>query len=749
MSISKQTECKSGTGIIIVALLMIFTFVIGTGVGIWYQNTHVSGAEGVGETEDHASHKTMKTLYTCGMHPEVITDEPGTCPKCNMKLTPMSQDRARMILEARGESVPDDMGDAKKKRKVIYWRAPMDPTYIRNEPGKSPMGMDLVPVYEDDVAGGPTIRIDPVTEQNMGLRYDIVRSGPITKMVRTVGSVEYDENSLGTVTTKISGWIEKIHISETGTQVHKDDPLFDIYSPELYSAQEGYLIALKDQKRAEQEERFTALGLARDRVRSARDRLLFFDIDEAQIQRLEQENKISKTLTIPAQLTGIVTHKNITEGEYLKAGAPAYKIADLSTVWVIGKVYESDLPFIKLGQEAHMQLDYLPGCTYKGHVTYVYPYLEKGTREVPVRVEFHNPGYNLKPGMYVTLRIQSLISKAATLVPAMAVIDTGEKKIVFVMREAGKFEPRRIETGVRNGQDEMQVLSGLAPGEKVVVSGQFLLDSESRLREATLKMLNPGMQNTSSIGESQAKMKEAHAGMDTKGMDHAQKPMVDAVAKYVCPMPSHAGILYDASGDCPICDMKLVPIQSWQIESEKIHHYTCPMPEHYHVSEMTPGKCPECDMTLIPVRESDLERFGKVVENMPISLYTCPMPAHKHVVATEPENCPECNMKLVPTAAVPHGAESEKIWEKTHSMDGKQMQVESKSEPTLYTCPMESHAHVVVDKPGRCPECNMKLVPTDEVDHGPESVKHWKAGHGSKATGSESDSATAKDGEAS
>jgi hypothetical protein len=397
-----------------------------------------------------------------------------------------------------------------------------------------------------------------------------------------------------------------------------------------------------------------------------------------------------------------------------------YKIADLSTVWVVGKVFESDLPFVKLGQEAFMRLDYLPGRVYKGRVTYIYPYLEPGTREVPVRVEFHNPGYDLKPGMYATLELTSQLEAKAVLIPRMAVLDTGQRKVTFVMRGPGKFEPRQLTLGAQNGENEIQVLSGVAPGEKVVVSGQFLLDSESRLREATLKMLGTGLQNTNNI---------LKKGPDAGHGDHATTSSRTSTAptaesKHVCPMPSHSGILYDQPGDCPLCGMKLVPVQQWQAAASPVDHYTCPMPEHYDVHQDHPGKCPKCGMTLIPVTKEEVKRFEQAAAEgqKPETIYTCPMPSHAHVASDQPGDCPECGMKLVPTAAVPHGKQAEAQWRKDHPQAGA-------AGPTLYTCPMEEHAHVVSDKEGRCPECNMNLVPTSEVDHGAKSEENWEKTH--------------------
>jgi Cu(I)/Ag(I) efflux system membrane fusion protein/cobalt-zinc-cadmium efflux system membrane fusion protein len=596
------------------------------------------------------------------MHPEVIQDHPGNCPKCGMKLVPMDPERARTILEARGENAPESAPS--KERKILYWRAPMDPTYVRDKPGKSPMGMDLVPVYEDEVAGGPTIRIDPVTEQNMGVRYEKVRLGPLEKVVRSVGTVDYDEESLGTVTTKTDGWVEKLFVDTTGWQVHQGDQLFEFYSPQLYSAQQEYLVALRDAQQA-QAAKGDAFVLAENRRASARERLKYFDISDDQIKKLEQDQKVSKTLVITSQLTGIVTHKNIVEGEVLKAGSPAYKIADLSVVWVIGKVFESDLPYVRLGQEALMSLDYLPGRVYRGRVTYIYPYLDPGTREISVRMEFPNPGYDLKPGMYATLELHNRLADEAVLVPAMAVINTGQRKVAYVMREPGKFEGRQLTIGVQTGTGDVQVLSGLALGETVVVSGQFLLDSESKLREATLKMLQPGKVDTEKTFEG---VSQGDKGLQALVPDGTKTPPASAPAKYVCAMPAHAGILYDEPGDCPLCGMKLVPTNPWNLTESPVAYYTCPLPEHSDVHESKPGKCPKCGMTLIPVTQEEAKRFAAIKpDQMPVALYTCPMPAHADVVSDKPGKCPKCSMDLVPTSSVPHGKEAEEHWRKEHA----------------------------------------------------------------------------------
>jgi RND family efflux transporter MFP subunit len=533
-----------------------------------------------------AEQAATKTWYTCGMHPEVVQDHPGDCPKCGMKLQPMSVDRAAARGLTSAAATPPKGGD----RKILYWKSSMIPGEIHQEPGKDSMGMDLVPVYADEASTAGAIRIDPVTEQNMGVRTDKVIEGPLVKTVRTVGFVDYDETSLATVATKVDGWIEKLYVDITGAQVHAGDPLFDLYSPALFSAQEEYLSALRNLQKTEvpavPSSRLDSEALVRD----ARTRLAYFDISPAQIAEIERTGTPRKTLTIHAPFTGIVTHKNVVEGQRIMAGADLFRIADLSTVWVIGKVFEYDVPYLRLGQEAFMTLSYLPGRTFRGRVTYVYPYLDPKTREVPVRMEFHNAGYELKPGMYATVTLTSELARKATLVPDVAVIDTGTRSVAFTMPEPGRFEPRE--------NNYLQVLSGLAPGETGVVSGQFLLDSESRLREAALKFMEPGAAG----GAIPIETATEHAARAAHAREHTAEGESEQLY-YVCPMPEHSDILYDKPGKCPICGMELVPVKrrAGHVENPKILYWTCPMPEHAFVHKPGPGKCPICGMSLIPV----------------------------------------------------------------------------------------------------------------------------------------------------
>jgi len=572
---------------------VVAVFVAGALV-IWLRTSPESPTHSTAATD--ATVSAPATWYTCGMHPEVVEDHPGDCPKCGMKLQPMSPDRAAAMGLAGARAGSEGATDS-GERKVLYWKSSMIPGEIHQEPGKDSMGMDLVPVHADEVASAGTIRIDPVTEQNMAIRVDTVSQGPLRHTVRAVGYVAYDETTLTQVTTKVDGWVEKLYADQTGMQVHKAEPLFELYSPALFSAQEEYLAALRNLQPTDVVAVPRSRADSAELVRAARTRLEFFDISSEQIKALERTNKVRKTLTIRAPFTGIVTHKNVVDGQMVMAGSEVFRVADLSTVWVMAKVYEHDLPYVHLGQEAFMTLGYLPGRTFHGRVTYVYPYLEEKTREISVRMEFHNPGYELKPGMYATVTLTTEPTTDAILVPDTAIIDTGTRAVVFVRLEQGRFEAREIHRGLRSDDNRIQVLDGVAPGETVVVSGQFLLDSESRLREAAMKFLPAGKVDGA---------QPIKAATAAQHPDHTPTSRGDERTYWVCPMPEHADTLYDAPGRCPLCGMALVMAHRHgaHLERPTIAYWTCPMPEHHAVHESGPGKCPLCGMTLIPVPEA-------------------------------------------------------------------------------------------------------------------------------------------------
>lgn len=403
------------------------------------------------------------------------------------------------------------MVDPKTGKRIKYWVAPMDPTYVRKEPGKSPMGMDLVPVYEEegeDEKPSSVIRIDPGTIQNMGVRLGQVKRKPLVKTIRAYGNITYDERRVKVVSAWVGGRIDKLYVDFTGIKVNKGQPLTEIYSPELVSTQQELILALETRARLWSLGNQEALRMATDLVEATKQRLLLWGITEEQINEIERTRKVRNHMTIHAPIGGIVIDKQAFEGQYVKEGERLYKIADLSRVWVDVDIYEYELPWIYQGMPAEIGLSYIPGKRFKGKVLYVYPYLEEKTRTGKLRLEFENPRYQLKPGMYADIYLKPRIAKDSLVIPQEAVIDSGVRKVVFVSLGKGKFQAREVQIGIEGNENEFQVLKGLKEGEEIVVSAQFMLDSESRLREAIQKMLEAAQRPLGETKQESAEVKE-------------------------------------------------------------------------------------------------------------------------------------------------------------------------------------------------------------------------------------------------
>ncbi|MEZ5352900.1 MAG: efflux RND transporter periplasmic adaptor subunit [Bryobacteraceae bacterium] len=421
-----------------------------------------------------------KQLYTCGMHPQVIEDKPGNCPICGMRLVPVNHHTG----SAPGSSA------AQPERKVKYWRAPMDPNYISPKPGKSPMGMDLVPVYEDDAPAESGIHVDPGFLQNFAVRTAVVERGSIPVDIQTIGVLAYNEKNIASVSTKFEGWIEKVNVNYVGEPVRKGDVLFEIYSPQLVTTQQEYLAAVQYVNRLSQGGLPDALERARRLLESARERLRYWDVTESHIDALRQGGQVARTVKVYSPASGVVVSKMdiALEGVKLSPGLSVYKIADLSTVWAEIQVFEYQLQYIRLGQMARIELDAFPGRTWSGRVTYLDPTLNQQTRTLKASVEIDNRDGKLRPQMYANVDIRVPAVAGAVIVPPEAVLHTGERSVVIVEKSTGVFEPREVRLGAAGG-GQQEVLHGLRPGEKVVVSSQFLIDSESNLKEAIGKML--------------------------------------------------------------------------------------------------------------------------------------------------------------------------------------------------------------------------------------------------------------------
>ncbi len=375
--------------------------------------------------------------------------------------------------------------------KPAYWKAPMDANFIRNEPGKSPMGMDLVPVCPED--GDPTaskvVTIDPRLVQSMGVRSAPVARRDLTRKMRTVGRVAYDERRVSHVHTKVQGWVERLHVEYEGQMVKRGDALLELYSPELVSTQEELLVAIRYRDATAESPNADVKGAGEDLFESTRRRLELWDIPKRDIDRLLESGTIRKTLTLYAPSRGVVTHMMVREGMQVGPKDNLYTIADLSRVWVYADVYEYELPWVAVGQRGSVELSYLPDQRFEGDVTYIYPFLDPKTRTVRVRIELDNPDLVLKPEMFANVTIETEARADVLVIPDEAVIRSGRRSLVMVALGEGRFEPREVVVGLESGEGWLEVRDGLVEGERVVTSGQFLIDSESRLQEVVQKLL--------------------------------------------------------------------------------------------------------------------------------------------------------------------------------------------------------------------------------------------------------------------
>lgn len=327
-----------------------------------------------------------------------------------------------------------------------------------------------------------TVQISTERQQLIGVRFGTVEKHALQKVIRTVGRIDYDEKRINTVSPKISGWIEALYVDFTGRFVRKGEPLLTIYSPDLVSTQEEYLLALKAKEDWSKSPFAEVTEGGNLLAESARRRLKLWDISDEQIQVLEKSREPLKTLTLFSPFTGYVLEKMVTRGQFVEAGMAIYRIADLSVVWLIADIYEYELPSIRLGQKAAIEMAIYPGETFSGKVIYIYPYLDPQTRTAKVRFEFANPRGKLKPEMFANVEIRVELGDRLA-VPEGAVIDTGVRKVVIVDRGSGYFEPREVRLGAKAGE-VFEVLDGLKAGERVVTSANFLIDSESKLKEA-------------------------------------------------------------------------------------------------------------------------------------------------------------------------------------------------------------------------------------------------------------------------
>lgn len=401
-------------------------------------------------------------LYTCGMHPQIIRKEPGDCPICGMPLTPLHRGPASAASEP--------------ERRIKYYKSTMMAGEVKPGPGKDSMGMDMEPVYEEAGATADArVQLDAATVQRMNLRLGTVKRGPVTREIRTVGSVAFAEDGAVDITLKYDGWIEKMTVNTTWTLVQAGDPLFEVYSPELYSTELDYVSAMR-----------AGGGPLAD---AARAKLKLFDLPDDAIAELGRTGEVKRTHLFRSPAAGVVVEKIAVPGQMMKAGERIYRLADLSTVWVEAQVYEQDLAFVRANTPVRVRASHEQEMSYEARVQQLLPRVQEQTRTATARIILPNTDGRLLPGMFVDVTFDMRLRDDAVLVPESAILRSGEHNTVFVALDGGYFEPREVVLGSRSTGDFYEVLAGLKGGENVVVSGQFMLDSESRLQEAIRKML--------------------------------------------------------------------------------------------------------------------------------------------------------------------------------------------------------------------------------------------------------------------
>ncbi|MEO1889827.1 MAG: efflux RND transporter periplasmic adaptor subunit [Cycloclasticus sp.] len=365
--------------------------------------------------------------------------------------------------------------DKQDDKTVLYWVAPMDPNYRRDEPGKSPMGMALVPVYAGS-GSGSLVEISPAVIQNFGIRTAKVERSRLWRGINTVGYVDYNEAKVSHIHLRTAGWIEHLATHSVGERFKKGDIILQLYSPELVNAQQEYVQALRSGNR--------------QLIKSSAIRLSSLGLIDTQIKQLKKTRNVQQTIPIYADRDGVVSKLSVRHGMYVKPSNKVMSLADLSSVWILVDVFEKQANWVKVGDPAEVRLSYMPGKVWKGKVNYIYPSLDKVTRSLKVRLVFDNPDEMLKPNMFTKVKIFSGAKNNILVIPTEALIRTGDEERVIIAKGEGKFEARTVTSGIESGHF-IELIDGINEGEEVVVSGQFLIDSEASLRASMFRMTDP------------------------------------------------------------------------------------------------------------------------------------------------------------------------------------------------------------------------------------------------------------------
>jgi membrane fusion protein, copper/silver efflux system len=445
-----------------VRVLLVSTLVLGAfGGGYFYARRSGGGAAG-----------DRKILYWVDpMHPAYKSDRPGIAPDCGMKLVPVYADG--------GPAAP-----AAAPKKILYYHDPKDPNYHSDKPGLNPeTGNDLVPVYDEPAPGSITVSAEK--QQLAGVKFGTVESASAESTIRAAGKVMVDETRISRVSTKVDGWVDNVMVDFTGSPVRKGQPLFTLYSPELLATQQEYLLALKSKEILRKSTLPSAQQQGDSLIAAARRRLELWDLTDAEIDEIASNGKPIRNVTIYSPASGHIIERKVFPKQRITPEMELYTIADLSHLWVMADVFEHDAARIQPGQAASVTLTNAPGRPIRARVDHILPQADPATRTLKVRLDVPNPGMQLKPDMFVDVDFRFNDAARAT-VPADAVLDTGARKTVFVDKGNGVLEPRQVQTGNRFG-DRVEILSGLQARERIVISGNFLIDSESQLNPGVSK----------------------------------------------------------------------------------------------------------------------------------------------------------------------------------------------------------------------------------------------------------------------
>ena len=523
----------------------------------------------INSNSEETTAASEKQLYTCGMHPDVISEEPGDCPICGMKLVPMKNTSSKSSGE----------------KKILYWRAPMDPNEIYDKPGKSKMGMDLVPVYDDEADGSGIVSIDPVVVQNMNVKTAVVEKKALSSEVITNGILTTNEKTEYIVTTRVNGWVENLYINYTGQPVAKGQKLMDIYSPELVAAQQELITALNYQKAVNNTSFKDVQESGDELLKYSVRKLQLLELSESDIEKIKSTKEIKTYVTLYSQNSGTVLEKNVLDGQKIMAGMPLLKIANLSSLWLTADVYEYELSKIKEGAKTEIRFNYLPGKIYAGKVSFIYPTLDSKTRTAKIRIDIPNSKGELKPSMFANVIIKGKDLGVYPVIPENAVLRGGRRDIVIIALGEGKFKPQEVTLGGYS-DGYYQVLEGLTEGSKIVTSAQFLIDSESNLRAAVSQF---------KVGD--------------KSIEHEKKDA--AKNNQVKPNEDAAGVANKKASK---------KVNEMKYDSHSNHETTSPL--------IRSG--------VIDLKAIDKNKDGKVYQDF----------MDWNVISDEPGRCPVCNMIL-------------------------------------------------------------------------------------------------------